>query len=228
MIAFGISSFDSLNSDALQGDQLNLHGNLFTSLRGLPELKCLTELNLSSNLFETMALKELLFLPNLKVLDLSGNRIKTLEETPFLPVLKILRISFNLVTHLTGILNLVNLEILDCRGNQLKSVSDCLDIQALGSLQEITMASSDGRHANPICNNPNDVVALFDTAMYFGTINGKDRLMWSTEFEQFSTPHIDRVFRNLAGRLTQTSAKPDVVSRSLKEGIDSNMYFNYN
>jgi hypothetical protein len=225
MIGFGVSSFESLSLELFRGDQLNLHGNSFTSLRGLPEMKTLTDLNLSSNFFETMDLKELSFLPNINILDLSGNRIKGLDDAPFLPTLKILRISFNLISNLSGIHNFANLEILDCRGNQLKHTSDCLNIQALGNLQEITLASSDGRHANPICSYPKDIVTLFDATMYFGTINGKNRLLWSTEIGQLSTPRIDKVFRNFADRLLQNSENPGAVNRPLNDGKNNNKMF---
>lgn len=99
---------------------LNLHCNRLQHLEGLPYegLRNLIELNLSSNDISLISLPELSFLPSLKVLDLSANKIQSLLDLPFLPGLEHLLVSYNVIESLVGLdENVPNLIRLDVSGN---------------------------------------------------------------------------------------------------------------
>jgi Leucine-rich repeat (LRR) protein len=95
---------------------LNLHCNRLQHLQGLPydRLCNLRELNLSSNDISLISLSELSFLPSLKVLDLSANKIQSVLDLPFLPGLDHLLVSYNMIESLIGLdENVPNLMKLD-------------------------------------------------------------------------------------------------------------------
>jgi internalin A len=144
LISRGFESLDAIelddDIDLAQAAVLNLHDNRLESLRGLPEISRLVELNLSSNLFSTCDLDELTALPSLRSLDLSGNRIVSLETLPFLPSVRDLAVAFNGIRSLDGVFNLPNLESLDCRGNVLCAAADCMHIQPLGRLRAMWLS----------------------------------------------------------------------------------------
>jgi Leucine-rich repeat (LRR) protein len=95
---------------------MNLHCNCLRHLEGLPHklLIGLTELNLSSNDFTSCYLPELSYLPSLRILDLSANKLESVIDLPFLPGLESLLVAYNLLTQLDGLEeNVPNLRKLD-------------------------------------------------------------------------------------------------------------------
>ena len=153
IIGVGLRDISSLRLDR-RCEVLNLHGNLLSSIRGLPALSSLRELNLSSNEFVSCDLPELAFLQGLQVLDLSGNAISSLLELPFIPGLHTLAISFNNIRSLAGLgENVPDCENLDVRGNLLASEMDLNDLHSLESLTRLEIG---GRSPNPVCNVNDD------------------------------------------------------------------------
>ena len=95
---------------------MNLHCNCLQHLGGLPykSLTSLTELNLSSNDFSSSYLPELSYIPSLRILDLSANKLQSVLDLPFLPGLESLLVAYNLLTRLDGLEeNVPNLRKLD-------------------------------------------------------------------------------------------------------------------
>ena len=195
LISRNISSLLDVEEDLSEVKILNLHGNELLSLYGLIETSNLIELNLSSNALSSCDLPELVYLPSLKVLDLSGNRITTLEGLPFLPSVSSLAVAFNAISTLDGVFNFPNLEEVDCRGNLLSHAADCMHIQPLGKLRNLWLSSRDGRYSNPICSKAGEVVRVFDEARFFGDIDGKDRQRWALDVLSTAsfTPKFDMV-----------------------------------
>ena len=167
---------DIENIDELGGITiLNLHCNKVSSLHGLPAFKCLTEINLSSNEFRDVDVSELVNLPNLLHLDMSGNYLNKLDNLPYLPSLETFSIAFNKISTLYGLDGFPALQNLDVRGNSLTTVESFSSIQVLSSLHNIQISSSDGRHANPICGHEAELINVFDSFFYLGTIDKKSR-----------------------------------------------------
>eukprot|EP01039_Chlorochromonas_danica_P006758 gene6758-7468_t len=123
---------------------LNLHNNPLTSLEGLPALRHLTELNLSSNHFNTCYLPELNRLISLKLLDLSGNHLHSLEGLPYLPQLQTLLIAFNQVDTIDYLPeSCPNLIELDLRGNNLiLTASTFTAFQSLRILERLSLVGN--------------------------------------------------------------------------------------
>jgi hypothetical protein len=61
------------------------------------------------------------------------------------------------------------------------------------------VSSSDGRHGNPVCQKPAEIVVIFDHARYFGAIDGRDRQAWAADAAPAAlvsyTPKFDMVAR---------------------------------
>ena len=211
LIGCGLSSLSDIQDDIAEVQVLNLHGNSLMSLEGLLDTSTLLELNLSSNLFTSSDLPELAFLPALKSLDLSGNRILCLQGLPFLPSVSSFAVAFNGISSLNGIFNFPNLEMLDCRGNLISAADDCMHIQPLGKLQQLYLSSEDGRYSNPLVSKPLDVLQIFDKGRYFGTIDGKNRHEWTTDtlpLPTVYTPKFDMVAKRfLAGAEVQSISR---------------------
>ena len=182
----GIDDFSSVGS--LEGVLvLNLHSNRLSSLKGLISSSSssssfqscsLLELNLSSNLFHGVPdLSNLSLLTNLKILDLSGNSIKSLENIPYLFSMENFSIAFNQLETLNGLDCFPSLQRLDVRGNQLSSVVGFSVIENLIDLKEIELSSVVGRNKNPICEFVGEIVKIFD--FHDGVkIDKKNKLEW--------------------------------------------------
>ena len=175
LINADISDCASLNISDLSITVLNLHCNKLTSLLGLPDFQHLVELNLSSNEFSDVNVKELVQLRNLKSLDMSGNYITKLDSLPYIPSLEIFSVAFNKISSLNGLDGFPSLKSLDIRGNALSEVESFHAIQVLSSLRNIQISNADGRHANPICGRDQDILKVFDCFVYMGTIDNKSR-----------------------------------------------------
>jgi hypothetical protein len=167
---------------------LNLHGNLLRSLNGLPDAlpsalqSTLVELNLSSNLIASSHMPELTLLCSLRILDLSGNRLSSIDKLPSIPSLLSLSIAFNALENLFGVRNCPNLVHLDCHGNRINDARGCVELEMLGSLEELWFASSeDGRSPNPICSRPVEMISIFDDLRFYGRIDGRNRSSWALE-----------------------------------------------
>jgi hypothetical protein len=180
LINAGILNFTDIEkNDSLLIDVdvtiLNLHCNKLSSLKGLPTFELLTEINLSSNEFRDVNVSELVHLPNLRSLDMSGNYINKLDNLPYLPSLETFSVAFNNISSLNGLDGFPVLQTLDIRGNSLATVDAFSSIQVLSYLRNIQLCSPDGRHANPICGQEAELISVFDSFFYLGTIDQKNR-----------------------------------------------------
>lgn len=99
---------------------LNLASNLFESLTGFPVSETLMSLDLSKNHLTTVA--DLPSLPLLEHLNLSHNSIVNLQ-LPSLPSLKTLNLSGNLITELV-LPKLPSLRILDASHNSIEKIQE--------------------------------------------------------------------------------------------------------
>lgn len=217
------SGIDNIASLSLTDEYrcLNLHCNQLRTLNGLPSLILLEELNISSNLFESLNLSELSSLPNLKELDVSSNNLEAILNIPYLGNLRKLFVAFNNITCLDGLENLPNLEILDLRGNLIGEVEDMSSIQTLASIKEIMLANPDGRYSNPICTHPSFIVTVFDSFNIYGTIDGKNRLEWSLMVTDI-TPKFDKMAKNFYRKNTDDHS-PQIKERNIaNDENDSN------
>lgn len=181
LISLDISNISDIEEDLSDVAVLNLHGNSLSTLYGIMETSKLVELNLSSNSFVSCDLPELVYLPSLKVLDLSGNRIASLQGLPFLPSVTSFAVAFNAIYSLDGVYDFPNLEVLDCRGNLIASAKDCAHIQPLGMLRDLWLSNTDGRYSNPVCSKAAEILKIFDDTRYFGCIDGSDRQRWALD-----------------------------------------------
>ena len=149
LINAGILNFTDIEkNDSLLIDVdvtiLNLHCNKLSSLKGLPTFELLTEINLSSNEFRDVNVSELVHLPNLRSLDMSGNYINKLDNLPYLPSLETFSVAFNNISSLNGLDGFPVLQTLDIRGNSLATVDAFSSIQVLSYLRNIQLCSPDG------------------------------------------------------------------------------------
>lgn len=177
LINAGVSQFSDIEDIEQLADItiLNLHCNKLSSLQGLPKFEYLTELNLSSNEFKDVNISELVHLPNLLHLDMSGNYLNKLDNLPYLPSLETFSVAFNNISTLNGLDGFPALQNLDIRGNLLAAVESFSSIQVLSSLRNIQLSSLDGRHANPICGHDKEIICVFDSFFYLGSIDKKSR-----------------------------------------------------
>jgi Leucine-rich repeat (LRR) protein len=176
---------------------LNLHGNDLNILSGLPRLPFLTELNLSSNKFQTCDLIELSYLPSLKHLDLSANFISSISDLPFLSGLETLSVAFNMLHNVEGIdENAPNLQILDIRGNSIHEPIDLFSLSLMRKLRELNLG---GRRPNPICSEVQNMLQIFQDCQSLEIIDGKNRQQWddvvaaSMITEEIKTPNFDKI-----------------------------------
>jgi chromosome segregation ATPase len=196
---------------------LNLHGNYLSSLRGLPVLHHLTELNLSSNRFVSCELPELAFMSCLKALDLSGNRIDSLYYLPFLPGLKVLSVCFNQIRSLAGLSeNTPDLVDLDIRGNLVENVASIQELVELKSLQRLWIG---GRQPNPICVGGKEGIEglckLFASCEMLESIDGKDEQEWRDSLETQN--------RRIGGRNNSSTSRQDSSHDDLDQNRDQSI-----
>jgi Leucine-rich repeat (LRR) protein len=206
-IAGDISCYceEAENEGPMELQLLNLHGNLLRSLDGLPDVlpfalqSTLVELNLSSNMITSSHLPELVLLSSLRILDLSGNRLSSIDRLPNIPSLLSLSVAFNALENLYGVRNCPNLVHLDCHGNRISDARGCVELEMLGSLEELWFASSEeGRGPNPICSRPVEIMGIFDYFRFYGRIDGRNRSSWALEVPaavslDSITPRFDRL-----------------------------------
>jgi len=195
---------------------INVHCNRLSSLQGLPQLKFLRSLNLSSNEFGTCDLPELSFMPCLATLDLAGNAIESLEEVPFLPGLEELSIAFNNVSNLNGLENIPNLVCLDIRANYIAHQRDMMCLQDHSKLQELKLADEDGRNGNPVSCNVLAILGLFDTCSSLLKIDGKAKEQWPHLEDLNLTPKFDE----LAKRARKKIESEKETMRNMNKKID--------
>lgn len=207
---------------------MNLHGNRLRSLEGLATvlpsdfLTTLVELNLSSNLIASSDLPELALLPSLRILDLSGNRLTSINKLPSLQSLLSLSVAFNALDSLVGVRKCPNLVHLDCHGNRIPDANSCVEIEVLGALEELWFISSDdGRSANPICSRPSDIIQIFDRFRFYGNIDGRGRSSWCLEAPPAVpavsiTPRFDRILNK---QYTQQHVFLPTVSENSSFGV---------
>eukprot|EP01031_Cornospumella_fuschlensis_P029150 gene29150-35181_t len=175
---------------------LNLHDNHLQNLHGLPVLRSLKELILSSNRIASCSLPELNKLINLEVLDLSGNFITSLSSIPFLINLRVFSVAYNQITSLYNIDMLPNLEELDIRGNP---ISHCREVDYLyecTSLKKLTMQNA----AIPTAY----IFQLFSIVKSLEVIDDRDIEGWRTKevnSYQVPTPHFDRIKKHYLDKI---------------------------
>jgi internalin A len=99
---------------------LNLSANLFESLAGFPQSEILITLDLSKNHLATVS--ELPSLPRLRTLVLSNNSISDLQ-LPSFPALHVLNLSGNSITKLE-LPDLPSLRILDASHNSIEEIQE--------------------------------------------------------------------------------------------------------
>ena len=192
---------------------LNLHCNKLASLQGLPKFELLTELNLSSNEFHDVNVPELVHLPNLRSLDMSGNYIKNLDDLPYIPSIEVFSVAFNQISSLNGLDGFPYLQNLDIRGNSLEHVDSFASVQVLSSLRNMQLSSSDGRHANPICQDEAKVIEVFDSFFFLGTIDKKSR-------QEHTNLLTEKTF-NFPGSFTPKQSATEPEFRRATEGSDN-------
>lgn len=143
---------------------------------GLPKFQSLTELDLSSNFITTMDLPELAHLHSLQILDLSANKIVSLENAPFVPGLRILRLAFNSIGTLHSIEeSMPELEELDIRGNNLECYGS---LKAMGLLKCLKQVSIGGSAGNLVCARASNMCKLFNDVVTLETVDGISSTDW--------------------------------------------------
>jgi chromosome segregation ATPase len=163
---------------------LNFHNNYLTDLVGLPQCKNLTELNLSSNNFGTVYLSQLATIPTLRSLDLSANRINTLEDLPSLACLKHLYIAHNEIRSCAEIdLRVPNLVELDIRGNLLADYVSILPLTRLKMLAQLQI-SGKNRSKNMVATRATNLARLFSEIAALETIDEHGKEYWNTLEDQ--------------------------------------------
>jgi hypothetical protein len=136
----------------------NMHSNRISTFLGLEAFTSLTSLNLSGNELDGAAIEasapHLGALSALVTLDLSANRITSLRGLPCLPQLRRLLLPYNAIASLDGLQALAPaLQHLDLRANKLAAPFEqhCRVLRTLTRLLELTLQSSSGSQANPVC-----------------------------------------------------------------------------
>lgn len=173
-------------------ESVNLHFNRLTNTIGLPALSTIIELNLSSNHFKACDLPELTKLPALVSLDLSGNKISSLQKLPYLPNLRNLSIAFNFLTGLDDIhIKLPYLEQFDIRGNQVARSSD---LDPLGELHQLRVLFIGGPQQNPVCNRVSNLTRLFQICESLQYVDDKPAYEWrNMQLVEAPTPRFDEL-----------------------------------
>eukprot|EP00911_Craspedida_sp_UC1_P000075 UC1_evm1s62 len=111
---------------------LKLHSNQIATAAGLPPvLKHLTHLSLQDNALTSLG-KELLALPQLKILRLDSNALVQLEHIP--KSLSVLNVSYNRLTSLRGLTGMKYLEELTAAGNNVRRLDGLHSLQRLEQL----------------------------------------------------------------------------------------------
>lgn len=194
-------------------ESVNVHFNRLTSLRGLPPLTSLTELNLSSNHFKSCDLPELMKLSALVTLDLSGNKISSLRNMPYLPQLRNLSVAFNFITNLDGIqLSVPYLEQLDVRGNQ---IAKSYDLDPLADLAQLRVLFIGGPQQNPVCNRIPNMTRLFQICEALQLVDDKTKSEWRNyQLLDAPTPRFDELLKSRSHPNTASSKKSANRNRS--------------
>lgn len=207
-ISKGINDLNSIQISSTVSS-LNLHCNLLVSLTGLPRLTNLRELNLSSNEFISSDLPELSFLPSLRLLDLSANRIDSLRSLPFLPGLRTLIVAFNNLQCLGGVSceNVPDLESIDARGNFITCLPQLKSIVHLRKLRELSLG---GRQPNPVCQKLSALLCLFDDCSSLQYIDNIKKEEWIEVGASTSVKYLDSV-QIEANSITESAEFQDIV-----------------
>ncbi|RYG93953.1 hypothetical protein EON65_58180, partial [archaeon] len=174
---------------------LNLHDNQLQNLHGLPVLRSLKELILSSNHVSSCSLPELNKLINLEILDLSGNFITSLANIPFLINLRVFSVAYNRLTSLYNIDMLPNLEELDIRGNPITQCREIDYLYECTSLQKLTMQNASIPTAY--------IFQLFSIVRSLQLIDDRNMEGWRSKevsSYQVPTPHFDRIKKHYLGK----------------------------
>ncbi|TMW62596.1 hypothetical protein Poli38472_005214 [Pythium oligandrum] len=187
-------------------EQMNLYGNNITRLDGLDLFTGLVELCLSNNAIEEISFHALDPLKQLRVLDLSANRISRLRGLPLLPRLEELSLAHNRLSSLDGILRPVKvpkLKYFDLRSNAFDSVVAFTPLQHLSGLTHLRLQSRDGLFANPLCDHVEYPHVLLDLLPTLTQLDEED-----TEFlEEVGKVHMPK-YQSIMKRIREERESP--------------------
>ena len=160
-----------LGKQTTEARVLCVHGNRIADLHGIQQLRCLTDINLSSN--EVQSFHGLQTLSALTSINLASNRLNSLQGLQSLPILERLIVSHNLIASLTTFTTQADcrLKILDLHNNLLASTEDLSALRACTSLRELAL--SGGRPGNPLCSLPNFQQTTAQLLPQLDTIDGQ-------------------------------------------------------
>ncbi|DBA92094.1 TPA: hypothetical protein ACH3X1_015822 [Trebouxia sp. C0004] len=156
VVGAGLTSLQQvldLGKQTAEARVLCLHGNRIADLQGIEQLRCLTDVNLSSN--EVQSFHCFQTLSALTSINLASNRLNSLQGLQSLPILERLIVSHNLIASLTTFTPQANckLKLLDLHNNLLASTEDLSALKACANLRELML--SGGQPGNPLCSLPN-------------------------------------------------------------------------
>lgn len=150
-----LEELQDLVSSVQELKNLNLHANRIQSMHG-PRFDNLIELVLSSN-----DIKRIEFTANFPVLehlDLSCNRLESLDNLRFCTALKTLTVAYNRIASLRGLQEMwgkqYSLTKLDVRENRIEDLNELIFLGGLINCTECSFRSK-GRAGNTICDDPN-------------------------------------------------------------------------
>ncbi len=149
-----ISSIDLPATLRATLQELDFYDNLISHIKGLDDMKILTNLDLSFNKIKHIknvnhltTLKELYFVQNriskienleglskLTMIELAANRLRDIENLETLTQLKELWLGKNKITEIKNLSPLTNLRLLDLKSNRLTSLSGLSDLTNLEEL----------------------------------------------------------------------------------------------
>lgn len=152
-VGAGLTSLESLHDLAKQTAEarvLCLHGNMISDLQGIQQLRCLTDVNVSSN--DIQSVQGLQVLSALTAINLASNRLNSLQGLLQFPALERLIVSHNFITSLSTCTPQAGcrLNYIDLHNNLLTVPEDISALKHCTNLRHLLLAG--GQPGSPLCS----------------------------------------------------------------------------